>query len=187
MSLPSFSVKNSVLVNLVMILIIAMGTYALITLPRELMPQIRLNRVVVAVPFPGASPEEVEKLITKPIEDEIENLDHLDMFVTVSKEGQSHFNVIFDSISEDEFRRVYQDLRQAVDRVNLPDGAEDPFYLSLESSTWMPMATVAISGELPESRMKELAEEVQAAIKVPKRCSGRFSLHHSPRLPPSCH
>jgi multidrug efflux pump subunit AcrB len=128
------------------------------------MPQIRLNRVVVAVPFPGASPEEVEKLITKPIEDEIENLDHLDMFVTVSKEGQSRLNVIFESISEDEFRRVYQDLRQAVDRVNLPDGAEDPFYLSLESSTWMPMATVAISGDLPESRMKELAEELQDDI-----------------------
>jgi multidrug efflux pump subunit AcrB len=164
MSLPKFSVGNSVLVNLVMILIIAMGTYALFTLPRELMPQIRLNRVVVAVPFPGASPEEVEKLITKPIEDEIESLDHLDMFVTVSKEGQARLNVIFESISEDEFRRVYQDLRQAVDRVNLPDGAEDPFYLSLESSTWMPMATVAISGELPESRMKELAEELQDDI-----------------------
>jgi len=164
MSLPRFSVQNSVLVNLVMILIIAMGTYALITLPRELMPQIRLNRVVVAVPFPGASPEEVEKLITKPIEDEVENLDHLDMFVTVSKEGESRLNVIFESISEDTFRRVYQDLRQAVDRVNLPEGAEDPFYLSLESSTWMPMATVAISGELPESRMKELSEELQDDI-----------------------
>ena len=56
MSLPSFSVRNSVLVNLVMILIIAMGTYSLITLPRELMPQIRLNRVVLAIPWPGASP-----------------------------------------------------------------------------------------------------------------------------------
>ena len=65
MSLPSFSVRNSVLVNLVMILIIAMGAYSLITLPRELMPQIRLNRVVVAVSWPGAAPEDVEKLITK--------------------------------------------------------------------------------------------------------------------------
>lgn len=164
MSLPSFSVRNSVLVNLVMILIIAMGTYALITLPRELMPQIRLNRVVIAVSWPGASPEDVETLITKPLEDEVENLDHLDMYVSTSQEGRSRLNVIFDSINEDEFRRVYQDLRQAVDRVQLPEDADDPFFLSLESSTWMPMATVALSGDLTEARLKELAEELEEEI-----------------------
>ena len=164
MSIPSFSVRNSVLVNLIMILIIAMGTYALITLPRELMPQIRLNRVVVAVSWPGASPEDVEKIITKPIEDEIESLDYLDMFLSVSQEGRSRINVIFDSINEDQFRRVYQDLRQAVDRVPLPEEADDPFFLSLESSTWMPMGTVALSGDLPEVRMKEIAEELEDEI-----------------------
>ena len=164
MSLPSFSVRNSVLVNLVMILIIAMGTYALITLPRELMPQIRLNRVVVAVSWPGAAPEDVEELITIPIEDEIESLDHLDMFISASQEGRSRLNVIFDSITEDEFRRVYQDLRQAVDRVQLPEDADDPFFLSLESSTWMPMGTVALSGELTEARLKELADELEDEI-----------------------
>ena len=62
MSIPRFSVRNSVLVNMVMILIIAMGTYALITLPMELFPQVKLNRVIIRVAFPGASPEEVEKL-----------------------------------------------------------------------------------------------------------------------------
>ena len=147
-----------------MILIIAMGTYALITLPRELMPQIRLNRVVVAVSWPGAAPEDVEELITIPIEDEIESLDHLDMYISASQEGRSRLNVIFDSITEDEFRRVYQDLRQAVDRVQLPEDADDPFFLSLESSTWMPMGTVALSGELTEARLKELADELEDEI-----------------------
>ncbi len=164
MSLPRFSVRSSVLVNMIMILIIAMGTYALITLPLELFPQVRLNRVVIAVTFPGASPEEVEKLITKPIEDEIKDVDHIDIYLSSSVEGQARLTVIFDSVGEAEFRRVYQDLRQEVDKVELPEEADKPFFLSLESSTWAPMATVVVSGELPEARMKELAEELQDEI-----------------------
>ncbi len=164
MSVPRFSVRNSVLVNVVMILVIALGTYALITIPLELFPQIRLNRVIISVFNPGASPEEIEKLITKPIEDEIKDVDHLDFFVSTSVEGQARLTVIFETIGEADFRRVYQDLRQEVDKVELPDEADDPFFLSLESSTWAPMATVVVSGDLPEARMKELAEEIQDEI-----------------------
>ncbi len=164
MSLPRFSVRNSVLVNMIMILTIALGTYALITLPRELFPQVRLNRVMIMVPFPGASPEEVEKLISKPIEDELKSLDHLDFYLSSSIEGQARLQVVFESISDDEFQSVYQDLRREVDRVELPEEAKDPRYLSLESSTWMPMATVVVSGDLPEKRLKELAEELEDAI-----------------------
>ncbi|HSR54479.1 MAG TPA: efflux RND transporter permease subunit [Acidobacteriota bacterium] len=164
MSLPSFSVKNSVLVNVIMILIVAMGTFSLLTLPRELFPQIRLNRVIVSVTYPGASPEEVEKLITKPIEDEIKDVDKIDLYLSTSTEGQAQISVVFQQITEDEFRRLYQDLRQEVDKVDLPDEAEDPLFFSLESSTWLPMATMAVSGPLPEKRLKEIAEELQDEI-----------------------
>ena len=164
MSIPRFSIRNSVLVNMLMILIVAMGAYSLITLPRELFPQVRLNRVIITVPFPGASPEEVEKLVTRPIEDEIKSLDHLDFYLSNSVEGLARVSVVFDSINEDQFRSVYQDLRRQVDRVDLPDGTEDPDYVSLESSTWMPMVAIVVSGDLPESRLKEIAEELEDEI-----------------------
>ena len=164
MSLPSFSVRNSVLVNMLMILVIALGTFSLITLPRELFPQVRLNRVFVAIGFAGASPEEVERLITKPVEDEVKDVDHVDMLLSESLEGRSRFSIIFETIDEQEFRRVYQDLQREVDRVELPDGADDPVFFSLESSTWMPMASVVVSGDLSESRLKELAEDLEDEI-----------------------
>ena len=164
MSIPRFSIRNSVLVNMLMILIVAMGAYSLITLPRELFPQVRLNRVIITVPFPGASPEEVEKLVTRPIEDEIKSLDHLDFYLSNSVGGLARVSVVFDSINEDQFRSVYQDLRRQVDRVDLPDGTEDPDYVSLESSTWMPMVAIVVSGDLPESRLKEIAEELEDEI-----------------------
>ena len=164
MSLPSFSVRNSVLVNMLMILVIALGTFSLITLPRELFPQVRLNRVFVAIGFAGVSPEEVERLITKPVEDEVKDVDHVDMLLSESLEGRSRFSIIFETIDEQEFRRVYQDLQREVDRVELPDGADDPVFFSLESSTWMPMASVVVSGDLSESRLKELAEDLEDEI-----------------------
>ena len=165
MSLPRFSVRNSVLVNMLMILVIALGTFSLIRLPRELFPQVRLNRVFIAIGFPGASPDEVEKLITKPIEDAIRRgVDRIDMLLSESVEGRCRFSVVFDSIDEREFRRVYQDLQREVDRVDLPSAAEDPFFFSLESSTWMPMANVVISGDLSEARMKLLAEDLEDQI-----------------------
>ena len=164
MSIPSFSVRNSVLVNMVMILIIAMGTYALITLPMELFPQVKLNRVIIRVAFPGASPEEVEKLVVRPIEDEIQTLDHLDFYLSTSVEGLTTINVVFESVTDDEFRSVYANLRREVDRVELPDEAKDPEYVSLESSTWMPTVTIAVSGDLPESRLKQITEQLEDEI-----------------------
>ena len=166
MSLPNFSVRNSVLVNMTMILVIVMGTYSLITVPRELFPQVRLNRVFILVTYPGASPEDVEKLVTKPIEDEIQDVDLIDIVLSQSLEGLCRINVVFESTTESDFHRVYQDLRQEVDKVDLPEEAEDPDYFSLESSTWIPMASVVVSGDLPERRMKELAEELEDEIEA---------------------
>ncbi len=175
MSIPSFSVRNSVLVNMVMILIIAMGAYALITLPMELFPQVKLNRVIIRVTFPGASPEEVEKLVVRPIEDEIQTLDHLDFYLSTSVEGLTTINVVFKSITDDEFRTVYADLRREVDRVELPDETKDPVYVSLESSTWMPTVTIAVSGDLPESRLKQITEELEDEVGKHVRCRRRQS------------
>ena len=72
MSIPKISVNNPVLANMLMIIIIIFGLYAWVNLPRELTPEIALQSAVVTTLYPGASPEEVEKLVTAPIEDAIE-------------------------------------------------------------------------------------------------------------------
>jgi len=79
MNIPKFSVRNSVLVNLVMILMILAGLFALSRLPRELMSKIEMNWVFITTIYPGISPEEIEELITKPIEDAIESVDKIDL------------------------------------------------------------------------------------------------------------
>ena len=73
MSLPKLSVSNPVFANLLMIVIIVFGTIAWFVLPRALSPDIEVQSASVTTIYPGASPEEVEKLVTVPIEEAIED------------------------------------------------------------------------------------------------------------------
>ena len=66
MSISKMSVNNPVLANLLMIIIIVFGLYAWMNLPRELTPEVSVQSAVVITLYPGASPEEVEKLVTAP-------------------------------------------------------------------------------------------------------------------------
>ena len=88
MSIPKMSVNNPVLANMLMILIIIFGVYAWINLPRELTPEIALQNATVTTLYPGASPEEVEKLISAPIEEAIEeNVNKINLMISTSSEG----------------------------------------------------------------------------------------------------
>ena len=90
MSIAKFSVRNPVFVNLVMAGLICFGAICLFNMPQELNPQIDFNWVMIAIPYPGASPEEVESLIVDPIEAEIHDLDKIDELNSQASEGLGH-------------------------------------------------------------------------------------------------
>ncbi|MYE89495.1 efflux RND transporter permease subunit, partial [Candidatus Poribacteria bacterium] len=167
MSIPKLSVGNPVLSNLLMIVIIIFGVYAWIVLPRELTPEISFNSATVTTFYPGASSEDVEKLVTVPIEDAIEeNVNKIDIVLSVSSEGRSLITVQFEEISEREFDKEFQNLRTAVDRVNdLPtEILDEPQVQELDISTGFPMLTIVVGGEISEDQMKEIAENLKDEI-----------------------
>ena len=126
MSLARFSIKNPVLINLIMITILVVGVYCFISLPRAAEPDISLNWVFITTVYPGTASEEMEQLITKPIEDEIEDIEKIDLItsVSLSLEGASFISVKFEqNLRENEFDKRFQDLQTAVDKVRLPDAA----------------------------------------------------------------
>ena len=167
MSIPKLSVSNPVLSNLLMIVIIIFGVYAWIVLPRELTPEISFNSATVTTFYPGASSEDVEKLVTVPIEDVIEeNVNKIDIVLSVSSEGRSLITVQFEEISEREFDKEFQNLRTAVDRVNdLPtEILDEPQVQELDISTGFPMLTIVVGGEISEDQMKEIAESLKDEI-----------------------
>ena len=167
MSIPKMSVNNPVLANLLMIIIIAFGVYAWINLPRELTPEIALQTATVTTLYPGASPEEVEKLVTAPIEDAIEeNVSKINLLLSNSSEGRSIITVDFEEMSDREFDKELENLRTAIDQVNdLPEEIlEDPQVLELDVSSGFPMLTVVVGGDISESQMRDIAENLKDEI-----------------------
>ncbi|MYB94145.1 efflux RND transporter permease subunit [Candidatus Poribacteria bacterium] len=167
MSIPKMSVNNPVLANLLMIIIILFGGYAWINLPRELTPEIALQTATVTTLYPGASPEEVEKLVTAPIEDAIEeNVNKINLLLSNSSEGRSIITVDFEEMSDREFDKELENLRTAVEQVNeLPEEIlEDPQVIELDISSGFPMLTVVVGGDISESQMRNIAENLKDEI-----------------------
>lgn len=167
MSIPKMSVNNPVLANMLMLLIIIFGLYAWISLPRELTPEIALQTAVVTTLYPGASPEEVEKLVTAPIEEAIEeNVSKINLMLSTSSEGRSLISVDFEEMSDRDFDKQLQNLRAAVEQVtDLPDEIlDEPKVVELDISAGFPMLTVVVGGTISEPRMRTIAENLKDEI-----------------------
>ncbi len=167
-----FSIRNSVLVNVIMVGIIIMGIVALTNLPRELYPKIDFNWVFVVVLHPGVSPEEVEKFISIPIEDAVKDIDYINTISSISSEGKSRVLIKIKSISESKYDRVLQDIRTEVNKVHLPDGAEDPYIMSFSSYDFVPLISVVISGDVSELKLNKYADELKSELEEIDHISG---------------
>ena len=165
MHIAKFSVKNPVLVNLIIITVFVMGTVSLIDLPRQLMPNVDFHWVFVITTYNGVSPDEIEKLITVPLEEAIDSIDKIKMVTSTSSEGLSQISVQFETIGNDEFDKLYQNLKSEIDQIDdLPDDIDGPHYVDFGSDDLVPMLTMLISGSLSEREMKKIAEELQSDV-----------------------
>ena len=85
-----FSLKNPLLVNLSLVIILIMGVISWQGLPQEVFPVVDLDMINVNTKFEGASPAEVEKQVTLPIEEEFQDSQDIDFVSSISKEGISN-------------------------------------------------------------------------------------------------
>jgi multidrug efflux pump subunit AcrB len=141
--------------------IIALGTLSFIALPRELSSEISFNWAFVAVPYPGVSSEEIERLVTVPLEDEIQDVRGIDSITSQSAEGRSFLSVKFKQMSDEEFRARFQDLRTELDKVTLPEDALDMIVMNFTSSDLFPVIAVNLHGKVGEKQLNKLAEELK--------------------------
>ena len=89
------AVFNSVFVNLLFWIIVAAGLAAAFLLPREQFPEVSLDRVSILTAYPGATATDVEELITREIEEALEDVADVDRVISVSSEGASNVVVTF--------------------------------------------------------------------------------------------
>jgi len=130
--LISWFARNSVAANLLMVGIIAWGLFSLNNrLPLEVFPSFELDVVSVRVPFPGATPEEVEESINVKIEEAIQDVQGIKKITSTAAEGLGSVSV--DITSSADIEEVLDDVKQRVDQINsFPDDADKRCQTSLK-------------------------------------------------------
>ena len=95
MNISEIAIKRPVFTVMVTVALMVLGAMGLSRLGTDLFPDVSFPVVVVNVPYPGASPREVEQLVSKPIEDAVVSLNGIDRLKTTSREGLSTTVIIF--------------------------------------------------------------------------------------------
>jgi len=158
MSLPSFSVHQRVLVNLLFIGLMAMGWVSFRRTPKEIYPDVTFNEAYVFSVLPGASPREVEDLLSKPIEEAISDVPNVDYIKSTSRESLCLIGVMFEDSVED-MNEAVRELRGEVSKLrDLPKDATDPMVIRLRIGEHYPCVIVCLAADLHPDVMRELSD-----------------------------
>lgn len=162
--LTEFSVKNSLIVNVLSVLILIAGLISLSQLNREAFPNIEFDIVTVTTMYPSSTPQEVEKLITIPLEKELKSVDEIDEITSVSSEGISLISL---KINEDVSNKqaIINDIQRAVDQADdLPsDLPNSPLVRDIKTKD-TPVIEISLSGDLPEEELRRYALALEKKI-----------------------
>ena len=148
----------------VMLIILVVGIYSYIILPRESTPDITVPYVLVVTPYEGVTPDDIESLITYPIERKLKGLKDVEKIRSVSAEGSSMITIEF--IPDVDIDNALQWVRDKVDQAegDLPTDLEsDPSVLEINLSEF-PILMVAVSGNVDETVLKAVGEKLEERI-----------------------
>jgi HAE1 family hydrophobic/amphiphilic exporter-1 len=164
-SLPEFSVRQVVLVNIVFVLVIVAGLMAWMRIPVEVFPDISFNSAAVQTRWPGASADEVERLVTTRLEEEIQDVDGIKDLTSYSFAGVSSIDIEWDeTLSAGQQESSLNELRAAIDRVNdLPADAEETIVFELSVHEVRPACMIAVAdvGGVGELVIREVARDLE--------------------------
>ena len=157
----AYMVRNRVAANLLMAFIVVGGLFAARLLVQEVFPETALGIVSITVPYPGASPEEVEEGIVVKIEEQIDGVEGLDGVRSTAAEGLA--TVSAEMKLGTDAARFLDDVKAQVDRIQtFPQGAERPEVR--EVTTRQSVLQLAVFGDVGERTLKEVAFEVEEAL-----------------------
>src|SRR5665647_853083 len=124
--LSKFSVRRPVTVVMIILIVMLIGSVSLTKLPIDLLPSIEFPVAVVSTTYSGVGPEEIETLISKPLEDVLTTVGDIDSIQSISREGSSLVILQFDFGTDMEFAAL--EMREKIDLVKgyLPEDASNP-------------------------------------------------------------
>lgn len=165
--LSSLAVENRTTVWVMAIMIFVGGIMAYINMPKESFPDVVTPEIYIGTAYPGNSPLDIEKLITRPFEKEINAITGVDEINSTSSQGFSSIQVKFDfSIRpEDALRKVKDKIDIAMSDSDFPtDLPADPNVFELNISELMPIMNINLSGDFSTDQLNTYAEYLEDLI-----------------------
>jgi multidrug efflux pump subunit AcrB len=168
-SVASWAIDNPSVIFVMIAILLYVGFQAYQAMPREDYPEIVETKVYVSTPYPGNTAEDIERLITDPLEDRLKNVSNV---VETSSTSQEDYSII--TVEFDEDITVEQARQKVKDEVDSEKASEDwptfngakvePNIFDLNLAESFPIMNVNFTGDYPVERLKEYAEYMQDEI-----------------------
>ena len=154
-----FSVKKPVTITMMILIVIVLGAVSLSKLQIDLLPQMELPYVMVQTSYSGAGPEEIENMITKPLEQTVATVENIEGIMSYSNEGSSI--VLMQFAFGTDMDDVMLQLRENIDMIEgfLPEGTSSPIVAKLDPNA-MPIIQMAVSSKGDIHTTQKIAEDV---------------------------
>ena len=167
--LSSWAINNKTTIYVMMVIILLSGISAYFSMPRENFPEIKETKIYINSIYPGNTAEDVEKLITTPLEDVLKTVSNVVEITSTSQEDVSMIIVEFDEDIEVELakQKVKDEIETEISGEDWPtfNGAKvDPNVFDLSMSEEMPILNINISGDYPVEKLKEYGEYLEDEI-----------------------
>lgn len=166
MKLHELSVKRPIAVTMVILIMVVLGAYSLTMLPIDAMPEMDLKMAVVVTNYPNVGSEEIENLITEPIEGAVASVSGLDTMQSQSMEGMSITMVQFSN--DTDIDEAVSAIENNIDMVSamLPEDATEPMVLKLDMNSMASvMMSVSYEGYDLVQTKKFVEENVESRLK----------------------
>jgi hydrophobic/amphiphilic exporter-1 (mainly G- bacteria), HAE1 family len=134
MVISDFAIKRPMVTIVVMVALVVFGLFSLFLLQTDEFPDVQQPVVLTGIPYPGASPEGVEREVLKPVEDAIKGISGVDKVYGTATDGYAQIVVVF--LFEKDISQATQDIRDAISsvRVDLPPEMKEPILRRLDPS-----------------------------------------------------
>jgi multidrug efflux pump subunit AcrB len=168
--LSSWSIDNKKTVFVIIAIILIGGLMSYLSLPRESFPEIIESKIYVSSVYPGNAAEDVEKLITKPLEEAFDDISGVTKITSTSLQDFSTIQIEFqEDITPDEAKVKIKDkidnVKAQQDWPTIDGGVKvEPNAFDLNMSEMMPIADINLTGDFTSEQLKEFAELLQDKI-----------------------
>ncbi|SCY32272.1 efflux RND transporter permease subunit [Alkaliphilus peptidifermentans] len=174
MNLSNLAVRRPVTIVMIMLIIVLLGTISLTRLPIDLYPALEIPVAIVSTSYSGVGPNEIENLVTRPIEGAIATVSNIDSITSITSQGSSIVIAQFNYGTDMDFASL--DMRERIDLIKgmLPEGAMDPMVLTIDPNAF-PIMQISLTNEgddlnslqiLAEDSIKPRLERIEGVASV---------------------